>query len=370
MSARKLLFLATEDWFVGSHFMPLVRRAQADGFDVAVAARKSNGLDGVRVIDMPFARGSLSPPNLLKEAGAVRALLRAERPDIVHAIALKPIALAVLAGSQGAARAFALTGRGYLAVAPAPWARSAAEVLRLSLRRALSSERTSLVVENLADRAWVEGGQALPDARVVLMPGAGVDADAFKPAPEPLAPIVIGLAARLVWSKGVDLAVEAVRRLNAEGLDVRLHIAGAPDYDNPEGAREEELARWRATPGVSLLGRVQDISGFWAGAHIACKPSRGGEGLPRSLLEAAACGRPIVTTDAPGCGDFVPDGVAGIVVPRGDVDALTEGLRKLVLNADLRSRMGAAARAHLIGGYTERHAADAASAGWARLLSV
>jgi glycosyltransferase involved in cell wall biosynthesis len=368
VSAPKILFLATEDWFVRSHFMPLVRRAQADGFDVAVAARVSSGIDGVRVIDMPFARGSMAA--LGGEAKALRALMQAERPDIVHAIALKPIALSLLAGAQGAARAFALTGRGYFAVTPSPLMWTASEALRLRLRFALMGRRTALLVENKADRAWVEAGDRVPDARVTLMPGAGVDVDAFQAMPEPPAPVIIGVVARLVWSKGIDLAVEAVRRLNADGLDVRLHIAGASDADNPEGVHEDELARWRATPGVSLLGRVEDVNAFWAGVHVACLPSRGGEGLPRSLLEAAAGGRPIVTSDAPGCGDFVSSGEAGVVVARESVNALTQALRTLACDAAMRARMGAAARAQVVAGYTERHAADAASAAWKRLLDA
>ncbi|MEQ1618932.1 MAG: glycosyltransferase, partial [Terricaulis sp.] len=112
MKAKKLLFLATEDWFVRSHFMPLVRRALNDGYEVSVAARMSGAdLEGARAIDMPFARGSLDAGSIAREALAVRALMKRERPDIVHAIALKPIALSLLAGAHGAGRVFAVTGR-------------------------------------------------------------------------------------------------------------------------------------------------------------------------------------------------------------------------------------------------------------------
>lgn len=363
----KLLFLATEDWFVRSHFMPLVRRAQAEGYEVRIAARSSSGaLPGV--IDMPFARGSLGPHNLLREAAAVRALIQRERPAIIHAIALKPIALSLLADPQGAARAFALTGRGYLAVSPKPWARLALGALSHRLRAALDDPRTQLVVENGDDRVWAERGQALADARVTLMPGAGVDPAAFTPQPEPSGgPIVIGAVARLVWSKGLDLAVAALARLRADGLNIELHVAGEPDADNPEAVAAEDIARWRATTGVVLRGRVTDIAGFWARAHMACLPSRGGEGLPRSLLEAAACARPIVTTDAPGCADFVtPD--CGLVVPREDSGALAVALGELARDAPRRHELGAAARARVLEGYTEAHAANAAAVAWARLL--
>lgn len=369
MSGKKLIFLATEDWFVASHFLPLVRRARAEGYDVVVAARLSGALakEDVRLVAMPFNRGGLDPITLAFETAAVRRLVAAERPDIVHAIALKPIAMSLWAGAAGAARVFALTGRGYLATSRM---RPLADFIARALRRALDAGRSALLVENLADRAWVERAGPLPEACVTLMPGAGVDAERFTPAPFPPPPIAIGIAARLVRSKGVDVAVEAVRRLNAEGAGLRLRLAGDVDADNPRGVGARTLAAWRAVEGVALLGRVRDIPAFWADAHIACLPSRGGEGLPRTLLEAAACGRPIVTTDTPGCADFVRDGRDGLVVAPNDPAALAAALLKLARDADLREAMGASARLRVLAGHTERHAADAAAATWARLLAA
>ncbi len=370
MNAPKLLFLATEDWFVRSHFLPLLRRAKAEGYDVAVAARLSGALDaeGVRLIVMPFARGSLRLGDVWREAGAVRALFARERSDLIHAIALKPIVFALLAGGRHGARAFALTGRGYLAARGAFWTSAASALISRWLRACVSSGRAALLVENNSDRLWVEGERPLADDCVALMPGAGVDTDDFSPAPPPPAHrIVIGVAARLVWSKGVDLAVEAVRALRAAGMDVELRIAGEADADNPEQVNAEELARWRATPGVTLLGRVNDMNAFWAAAHIACLPTRGGEGLPRTLLEAAACGRPIVTSDAPGGADFVLHGQTGLIFARDDVAALAAALRNLALDASLRARMGEAGRARVVSGYTEAHAADCAARVWRAL---
>lgn len=363
----KLIFLATEDWFVASHFLPLVRRARADGYDVAVAARDSGALakEGVRVIPMPFARGALDPFSLARETLTVRSLLSKERPHILHAIALKPIALALFAGAYGAARVFALTGRGYSATSRAG---GAAKFIARRLRRAMNDPRNALLVENAADRAWVEHGAPLPDARVTLMPGAGVDPDRFTPAPEPSPPITIGIAARLVRSKGIGGAVEALRLLNAEGLNIRLRIAGEPDPDNPRGVSAATLAQWRADPNIVLLGRVLDIPAFWADAHIACLPSLGGEGLPRSLLEAAACGRPIATTNTPGCADFVRDGHDGLIVPPNNARALADALRTLALADTKRKAYGASARARVLTGYTETHAADAAAQAWRGLL--
>lgn len=380
----KLLFLATEDWFVRSHFMPLVRRAQAEGYEVAVAARDSGALPGVRVINMPFDRGSNKLQSIWQEISAVRALVRQEQPDLVHAIALKPILLSVLAGIR-AARVYALTGRGYLGMSKSRWSWLAPAITAL-IARAVRRGRGALLVENEADRAWIEGCTPLPDARVTLMPGAGVDPARFSPAPEPEGPIVVGIASRLIWSKGIDVAVDAVRWLNEQGRDIRLHIAGEADPQNPEAVPAQTLERWRQTTGVTLLGRVEDIAGFWARTHIACFPTRGGEGLPRSLLEAAACARPLVVSDTPGCRDFVQSAQAaagdakdhwplgssqaGLIVPVENMPALALALESLADFSGARCAMGERARIHVQLGYTETHAANAAAAAWARLLSV
>lgn len=372
MSAPRLLFVVTEDWFFRSHFLPLARRAAEDGYEVVVAARDTGalaGVEGVRLVDMPFARGSLKPWDVGGQIAHLREIIARERPAIVHAIALKPIALLILARISDVGRVFAVTGRGYLSLGRAPWTRIVSWRLRRMLRRALRTPGAVLLVENETDRAWVEHGDAL-EGNSVLMPGAGVDADKFTPTPEAAAPpVVIGVVARLIWSKGVDLAVEAVRRLRAEGHDVHLRIAGAADPQNPEHVSDAAIDSWRGTEGVELLGKIDDVNAFWAGAHIACLPSRGGEGLPRSLLEAAACGRPIVTSDAPGCVDFVTHGEMGLVVKRDEIAALTDALRTLVLDAGARARMGAAARRRVVDGYTEAHAGAQASKAW-RLARV
>lgn len=365
----KLIFLATEDWFVRSHFLPLVRRAQAEGYDVAVAARDSGAFaaDGVRVIAMPFARGALSPGHLWREFSAVRALMRDEQPDLIHVIAMKPIALSLWAGAGGGARVFALTGRGYLGVSRL---RHVAPLIARQMRGTVRKGRAALMVENAADRAWVEGAEPLPEDRVTLMPGAGVDPARFTAQPEPEGPLVIGTASRLIWSKGVDVLVEAVRRLRAGGRDIRLHIAGAADAENPESVSAETLAQWRAAPGVELKGRVEDVPGFWAQTHIACFPTRGGEGLPRSLLEAAACARALIVTDTPGCTDFVRAESEGLIAAKDDAAALAGAIERLADDAPLRARLGANARARVLAGFTETHAADAAAAAWRRLLGA
>jgi glycosyltransferase involved in cell wall biosynthesis len=293
----------------------------------------------------------------------LRELLARERPDVVHAIALKPMALLALSGYRDGGRVFAMTGRGYLGVRRSGWTQTVNEALKTALRGALGEGRSLLLVENTEDRDWLSRDGDL-DARTLVMPGAGVDPEAFTPAPFPTGPIVIGVVARLIWTKGIDLVVDAVQALRASGENITLSIAGDADAESPEAVPAAEIVRWRGLPGVDALGRVADVKAFWAKAHIACLASRGGEGLPRSLLEAAACGRPIVTSDAAGCRDFVT-GDIGIVTANGDVAALTDALKRLLNDPTLRASMGAAARAKVVAGYTEVHAAEVATRAWA-----
>lgn len=374
MTRPKLMFVATEDWFVRSHFLPMVRRAVADGFDTIVAARMGDAqadlvAAGARLIDLSDARGLYGVAAMAKSVHRLHAALQRERPDIVHAIALRPILLACLAtlGAKRPALVLAVTGRGYLAMTSSWRAKRALDLVALLIAQRVRAGRAVLLVENDDDRAWVAGQGALPADRVVLAPGAGVELDRYTPAPEPAPPpIRVGFVSRLVRSKGADLAVESIQRLRREGLDVTLTIAGAPDFENPAAVAPETLAAWSALPGVEVIGPITDVAGFWASKHMCCLPSRGGEGLPRSILEAGACARPIVTTAVPGCQDFVVHGLVGLVASPNDADSLSKAIRTLATDAALRNRLGDAARARVANGYTVRDAADRAAQAWGR----
>ena len=377
MSRPKLLFLATEDWFVRSHFLPLVRRANEEGYEPVVAARMGEAradleAAGARTIELPDERGVYGMAALAASVLRLRGVLQREQPAIVHAIALRPILLASLAaaGAPAAAHVLAVTGRGYLATGARWRERRALDLVAALIAGRVRAGRAILFVENTDDAVWVGGRDALPRDRVVLSPGAGVELDRYRVSPEPMEPpIRIGFVSRLVRSKGADLAVEAVRLLRDKGMDVTLSIAGAPDFDNPAAVSQAELAMWEAMPGVEIVGRITDVAGFWADKHIACLPSRGGEGLPRSLLEAAACGRPIVTTNVPGCRDFVTPNI-GMAVRPNDPAALVAAFETLAGDQLLRRKQGIAARVRVEEAYTVEAAADAAAKAWRAAVSA
>src|SRR5207302_1606687 len=180
--------------------------------------------------------------------------------------------------------------------------------------------------------------------RIALIRGSGVDAERFAPLPEPLAQTVtVALVARMLRGKGVLDAVAAIRGLRADGLAVELVLAGTPDPDSCDSLTEQELSALAAEPGIEWLGRVEDVRSVWARAAIAVLPSTYGEGLPRALLEAAACGRPIVATDTPGCREVVRDGEHGLLAPPHAGPALAALIALIALAQGREPRRGAAA---------------------------
>lgn len=375
MARPKILFVATEDWFFASHFLPMARAARELDFDVAVIARERHHrraieATGARLIALEAERRSLDPRALFRHVMALRRLIAAERPDILHCIALKPIALAGLAGRLAGIqrRIYALTGLGFLGARQGTMAAAVRFGAQLWLREAIDGPKVRFLFEN-PDDPVVLGLDPQDTSKVALVGGAGVDPLILMPEPmPPTPPLKVALVARLLWSKGVDLAVEAVRLARAEGARVELTLYGAPDPSNPRAIPEATLKEWAARPGVTWAGPTRDIEGVWRAHHLCMLPSRGGEGLPRTILEAAACGRPILTTDVPGCRSFVRDGQDGIVVPPDDAAALAKALIAFASAPGLTERMGANARARLIDGHTERDVMNAVKALYRSLL--
>lgn len=375
-AARKtLVFVVTEDWFFASHFLPMARAAVAMGLSVAVVTRVRDhrGIieaTGARVVALEAERSSLNPMAAGYAAGQLAAILKALKADIVHCIALRSILVGGTAAAMAGvpARVYALTGLGLIGARNDMVGRWARKGLRHLIRDALSSKKTRFLFENPDDAVAL--GLDPADTAVTIVGGAGVDADAFAPAPLPAQPpLKVAIVSRMLWSKGIDLAVEAVRIARGRGVPVELALYGAPDASNRRAVPEATLREW-SRDGVHWAGPTRDPASVWAAHHVACLPSRGGEGLPRTLLEAASCGRAILTTDVPGCRTLVRDGVEGLVVPPGDAAALADALAKLAADPSLTASLGKAARARILsGGFTETAVAEAVCGVYRDLLA-
>jgi glycosyltransferase involved in cell wall biosynthesis len=344
----KILYLVTEDWFFCQHFLPMARAARRAGCEVVVATRlRAHRLqieaEGFRTISLENERGSLAPLEALRTLGQAARIVAAERPDIVHCIALRMVVLGGIAARLARARRLllALTGLGHLWIENGPLERAARTLVREVVGKALKGSRTHYLFENPDDPG--EFGLDVGDPNVTIVGGAGVRLADFPVVPEPPAPPVkIAIVARMLEPKGIAEAVAAVREARAAGADVEIDLFGAPDPSNRRSLTEAELRAWSADPWIRWQGPSKDIAGVWRDHHVAMLLSHR-EGLPRSLVEAAAVGRPIITTDVPGCREVVRHGVEGLLVPRGDVTAAAASVARLAQDAPLRVRMGAAA---------------------------
>lgn len=356
----KLLYLVTEDWFFVSHFLPMAEAATQCGFDVVVATRvRQDGerlaAAGLRVIAMEGRRGSFSLAVIARDFIQSFRLVRAERPDVVHCIALRPVVIGGLAAKLAGANALVLapTGLGHLWIERSIAARLLRNVVRLVVGSWLRGPRTRYLFENHDDPN--EFGTSADSADVTIVGGAGVDGTRILSEPEPPAPpLKVAVVSRMIQPKGIVEAVKAVKRARAAGAAVELDLYGEPDAANPRSIAPATLAEWSSQPGIRWHGRSDDVAKVWREHHVAMLLSHR-EGLPRSLVEAAAAGRPIVTTDVAGCREVVRDGKEGIVVPLGDSDRAAQALLILAKDTGLRQRLGAAANAR----FRERFTAEA-----------
>jgi glycosyltransferase involved in cell wall biosynthesis len=351
----KLLFLVTEDWYFCSHRLPVARAARDAGFEVVVATRvrAHDGAirgEGFALRPLAWRRRGDGATGAVRAIGAVARLYRAERPDIVHHVAMKPVLFGNLArrlgfpaGSRPATvDALMGLGSGFSAVDGA--AALSRPLLRLALRTTLGGGTGRVIVQNPEDGAAL-ARFGIDRRRIVVIRGSGVDTRHFRPLPDPGGdPVRVALVARMLRQKGVIEAVGAIRLLRARGLAVELLLAGSTDPDNPDSLDEKALAALATEPGIRWLGPVADVREVWRQAAIAVLPSTYGEGLPKTLLEAAACGRPIVASDVPGCREAVRPSQTGFLVPPRDETALADAIVRLAADPALRGRLGYAGR--------------------------
>lgn len=345
---KTLLYLANEDWAFVQHRLPMARAAQAVGFDVHVATHVSQhaaaiAAEGFTLHAIPFRRGNRSPAAAIATIKAIRIIERKISPHLIHHSGLQCCVLGGLA-SVGIKipQVFALTGLGYIFTGNSAQARSLRLIVSGVLRFLLNRKNSITLVQNHDDQRALERA-GIDAARIELIPGSGVDTDKLLPLPEPEGPVTIGFAGRLLTEKGIRALVAAHRILRGRGADVNLLIAGEPDPANPASVTIEEATQWNDEPGITWLGHVDDIASLWRRSHIAALPSHR-EGLPKSLLEAAACSRPLVAADAPGCREIVLHEETGLTVPIEDPQRLADAINRLASSPDLRARYGAAAR--------------------------
>ena len=342
----KILYLVAEDWYFCSHRLPLACAARDEGYEVVVATRVTAHGDqitrnGLKLIPINMCRRSLNPLSELPSLFHLIKIYRQERPDLVHHVALKPVIYGSLTAviTRIPVKINALGGLGYVYSSASKKAWLLRAMLRIVLRGLLNRSNSQVILQNNDDlEILVKAGILKPD-RATLIRGAGVDLQEFTVSAESDEIPIVMLASRMLWSKGVGEFVEAASLLRKAGIVARFVLVGEADSVNPASISHEQLLKWSEDGVVEWWGKRDDMADVLRQAHVVCLPSYR-EGLPKVLLEAAASGRAIVTSDAPGCREIVKDRVNGLLVPIKQSAALAEALKCLISDPILRQQMG------------------------------
>jgi glycosyltransferase involved in cell wall biosynthesis len=334
------------------HWLNLALRLKERGHEITIICnvgsdRERIELAGFKVVPLRLDRSGLNVLNDIRIASDLIKLLKRERPALIHCIGMKPILIGTLAARfVGGIRILNhFAGLGYLFSSSHLKARLLRPLVMLGMRAAFSGHEVHLVTMNRTDRDVLMRWKLNTPEHTHVVGGTGLDLARYPGLPFPKGgPVTIAITTRMIEDKGLAGLVEAFRKVRARFPDTELLLVGKQDGRNPTAIPEEQLRAWDREPGIRWLGHVERVAEqVWALAHIAVLPSRR-EGLPVSLLEAAACGRPMVATDVPGCREVVIDGETGLLVPLGDVQALADALEKLVASEELRQCYGAGAR--------------------------
>ena len=371
-----LLFVVNIPRFFVSHRLDLALAAREAGFQAAVASSADDAESLARIKaaglpfhPLPFSQHGANPLRELRTLLALRKLYARLRPDLLHHVSIKPVIYGGIAARMAGCGAVvnAMSGLGYVFVGGGVKARILRGLLQPAMRIALAPPRSRIIFQNPDDqRLFVQRG-LVDAARTLVIRGSGVDETVFCPAPEPESDLPIVLfAGRLLWQKGIGEFVEAARRLRGRA---RFRVVGYGESTNPSNVSAAQLQSWQDQGLIEWLGKRDDMPAQYAQSRIVCLPTTYGEGVPKTLIEAAACARACVATDAPGCREIVQDGLNGILTPPGDIDALAGAIGSLLDDADACRRMGAAGRKIALAGFTLRQVNQATIALYREVLA-
>ncbi|WP_280570253.1 glycosyltransferase family 4 protein [Chromohalobacter sp. 296-RDG] len=349
--SHKLLFVVNSSDFFLSHRLPIALAAQQAGYEVHVATAAGESSRQIRDYglfhhEIPISRSGQHPIRELATAVSLYRLMHRLKPNLVHLVTIKP----VLYGGMTArlvrvpAVVAAVSGLGTVFVTEGGRVGLLKRVISVLYRLALGHRNLVVIFQNQDDHQALAniGAVKPPQARIIR--GSGITLADCPWEPEPEGSPVITMAARLLRNKGVEEFIEAARLLAERGVVVRFRLIGSRDTGNPTSVTEAQLAAWREEGLVELLGHRDDVPRQYAFSHMVALPSYYGEGLPKSLVEAAACGRAVITTDMPGCRDAIEPGVTGLLVPPRNAMALADAIQQLAEDPDKRQAMGRAGR--------------------------
>ena len=348
---KKILFIVNVDWFFISHRLPIALRAINEGYEVHIATKTTNKLNelkdnGIIVHPLNFHRSKKSPLLILIEFWKTYSIIKLVNPDILHLVTIKPVLLGGIASRLAGVSSvvFAISGLGHVFSKKGITGFLQRKISSLMYFFALGHKNPHIIFQNSSDKSKLFRSAKVDIQKSSIINGSGIDLTKFKRKPFPKGNPVVLFASRLIADKGVREFVDAAKVLKENGVNARFQIAGEPDKLNPSSITDEELDSWRKGNHIELFGFCKDMSSLISSSTIIVFPSYYGEGLPKILIEAAACGRPVITTDHPGCRDAIKNNISGLLVQARSVEQLSEAIVKLIKNPSLCERMGAEGR--------------------------
>lgn len=352
MNNSTLLFVDNRIEYVLSHRIPWLEGARSAGFDVHVTTLTSG--DGTLIEDAGFSYHPISdrkrtnnPISELRLLGQLSALYAQIEPDIVHQITLRSILYGGVASLfvRGPEIVNSVTGLGYIFTDDKPMVRAGRTLVLWSLWILRRGRNQTYLFQNPDDEKLFQQKGISELSNSVLIKGSGVDPEQYERQPSPSGTPVVLFPARMLWHKGVQEFVDSARFVHRDGYDARFVMVGDTDADNPAGVSVEQLKQWEKEGLIEWWGYQESMPDVFTKSSIVCLPSKYREGVPKVLIEAASCGRPIVTTDMPGCREIVQDGENGILVPPDDSQSVADAIIRLLEDAELRNKMGDQGRA-------------------------
>jgi glycosyltransferase involved in cell wall biosynthesis len=344
---KKLLFIVNVDWFFISHWLHLARTAKHAGYDVHVATSNTKNAalisaEGFICHDIAINRSGTNPIVELLTAVQVFRLLKTVKPDIVHLMTIKPVIYGGLACRLAGIPAVVvgITGLGFVFINKS-FKVKLLRLLVVRLYKAVFRHKNILATfENAADKAFFLQSKIVTAEQAKVVDGAGVDLEKYSPSAAPAEIVVITFAARILKDKGFFEFITAARSLKQKyGEAIAFWVAGSPDPVNPASVSQIEIDKLSAENVVTFLGFQSNMADIFSKSSVVVLPSYR-EGLPKVLMEAAACGRPVITTDVPGCRHVIIPGSTGLLVPPGKSRELAEAILLLINNPDVRVEFG------------------------------
>ena len=373
---KRILFIISEEWYFMSHRLNLATEALENGYKVGLLCNPGKNTDlikekGVEVFNFSLSRTSLSPLNHIKTIIQISRIIKLFKPDLIHAVAIKPVIFSSLVTKfqNLESRVFALGGLGFIFSSNKILARFLRPFVVLFLRYCLSGGKTRLIMQNIDDCKKVWDLKLIKKNKTRLIEGAGVNTELFIPEEEKFKSIpTVILPARLLWDKGIGEFVEAAEIIKSKFITARFVLVGSQDLHNPENIKSQVIDKWVDQELIEYWGFSDDMPKIIREASIVCLPSYQ-EGLPKVLIEAASCAKPIVTTDVPGCKEVVSHGLNGYLVKERESEDLAIFLEKLILDKNLRYSMGQEGRKIVLNRFAENLITEKTRKVWEEVLT-